>query len=75
MGIRKVASKVAASKQDKRRWLDFITWYHQALIDFAEQSIRTVLKYYPKEKVRTKVAIEAARSALPPPPRPYQARW
>ena len=39
---------------DKRRWLDFITWYHQALIDFAERSIETVLKYYPKEKVRTK---------------------
>jgi hypothetical protein len=40
--------------QDKRRWLDFITWYHQAIIDFAEQSIRTVLKYYPAEKVRLK---------------------
>ena len=40
--------------QDKRRWLDFITWYHQAIIDFAEQSIRTVLKYFPAEKVRLK---------------------
>ncbi len=40
--------------QDKRRWLDFITWYHQAIIDFAEQSIRMVLKYFPPEKVRTK---------------------
>jgi hypothetical protein len=39
---------------DKRRWLDFITWYHQAIIDFAEQSIRTVLKYYPASKVRLK---------------------
>jgi hypothetical protein len=43
-----------ASAQDKRRWLDFITWYHQEIIDFAEQSIRTVLKYYPAEKVRLK---------------------
>ena len=40
--------------QDKRRWLDFITWYHQAIIDFAEQSLRTVLKYYPASKVRMK---------------------
>ncbi len=40
--------------QDQRRWLDFITWYHQAIIDFAEQSIRTVLKYYPAGKVRLK---------------------
>jgi hypothetical protein len=40
--------------QAKRRWLDFITWYHQAIIDFAEQSLRTVLKYFPAEKVRMK---------------------
>jgi hypothetical protein len=40
--------------QDKRRWLDFITWYHQALIDFSEQSLRTVLKYFPADKVRMK---------------------
>jgi hypothetical protein len=46
--------------QDKRRWLDFITWYHQALIDFAGQSIRTVLKYFPAEKVRAKPGGTAA---------------
>src|ERR1035438_8900593 len=40
--------------QDKRRWLDFITWYHQAIIDFAEHSIQTVLKYFPADKVRLK---------------------
>lgn len=40
--------------QDRRRWLDFITWYHQSLVDFAEQSVQTVLKYFPKEKVRIK---------------------
>jgi hypothetical protein len=39
---------------DKRRWLDFITWYHQAIIDFSEQSLRIVLKYYPARKVRMK---------------------
>jgi hypothetical protein len=39
---------------DKRRWLDFLTWYHQALIDFTERSIQTVLKYFPAEKVRVK---------------------
>jgi hypothetical protein len=42
------------SPQDKRRWLDFITWYHQAIIDFAEQSLKTVLKYFPASKVRIK---------------------
>jgi hypothetical protein len=42
------------SAQNKRRWLDFITWYHRAIIDFAEQSIRALLKYYPPEKVRAK---------------------
>ncbi len=40
--------------KDRRRWLDFITWYHQAIIDFAEKSIQVTLKYFPKEKVRTK---------------------
>lgn len=43
-----------AAAQQRRRWLDFITWYHQAIIDFTEQSIKTVLKYFPAEKVRTK---------------------
>lgn len=42
------------TSQDKRRWLDFITWYHQAIIDFAEQSLKTVLKYFPAEKIRMK---------------------
>ncbi|HSU56366.1 MAG TPA: family 14 glycosylhydrolase [Candidatus Dormibacteraeota bacterium] len=44
----------------KRRWLDFITWYHQAIIDFAEQSARTVLKYFPATKVRMKPGGTAA---------------
>jgi hypothetical protein len=43
-----------STPQDKRRWLDFITWYHQAIIDFAEQSVRALLKYYPAEKIRLK---------------------
>jgi len=46
--------KAFPTPQNKRRWLDFITWYHQAIIDFAEQSLRTVLKYFPPEKVRMK---------------------
>lgn len=40
--------------QDRRRWLDFITWYHQAMIDFAEKSINVVARYYPLEKIRIK---------------------
>lgn len=43
-----------SSTKDRRRWLDFITWYHQAIIDFAERSLQTVLKYFPAEKVRLK---------------------
>jgi hypothetical protein len=42
------------TKENRRRWLDFIAWYHQAIIDFAEKSIQVTLKYFPKEKVRTK---------------------
>jgi hypothetical protein len=45
---------------DKRRWLDFITWYHQAIIDFTEQSVRAALKYFPASKVRTKPGGTAA---------------
>jgi glycosyl hydrolase family 14 len=45
---------------DKRRWLDFITWYHQAIIDFTERSVQTVLKYFPPEKVRAKPGGTAA---------------
>ena len=50
----KPAPEAFPTAQDKRRWLDFITWYHQAIIDFTERSIRTVLKYFPPEKVRLK---------------------
>jgi hypothetical protein len=50
----KPSPEVFRAPQDKRRWLDFITWYHQAIIDFAEQSLKTVLKYYPASKVRIK---------------------
>src|SRR5438093_4464370 len=50
----KPSPEAFSEPQDKRRWLDFITWYHQAIIDFAEQSLRTVLKYFPPEKVRMK---------------------
>jgi hypothetical protein len=42
------------SAQDKRRWLDFITWYHQAIIDFSEKSVQALLKYYPHDRVRLK---------------------
>ena len=50
----KPSLQVFSTAGDRRRWLDFITWYHQALIDFTEESIKVTLKYFPKEKVRTK---------------------
>jgi hypothetical protein len=40
--------------EDKRRWLDFIAWYHQGIIDFAEQSVKAALRYFPASKVRIK---------------------
>lgn len=43
-----------ATPADRRRWLDFIEWYHQALIDFSEQSIRAALAHFPAPKVRLK---------------------
>jgi hypothetical protein len=52
--------KAFPTAQDKRRWLDFITWYHQAIIDFAGQSVRTVLKYFPAKKIRLKPGGTAA---------------
>ncbi len=42
------------SAAQRRQWLDFITWYHQAIVDFSEKSLNTVLKYYPADKVRLK---------------------
>jgi hypothetical protein len=50
----KASPSVFTTPEDRRRWLDFITWYHQAIIDFTENSVKALLKYYPHEKVRTK---------------------
>jgi hypothetical protein len=40
--------------ESRKRWVKFVTWYHQTIIDFAEKSLDTTLKYFPKQKVRTK---------------------
>ncbi len=50
----KITPAAFKTPEDRRRWLDFITWYHQAIIDFAEGSIKIVLNYWPAEKVRLK---------------------
>ena len=39
---------------ERRPWLDFITWYHQAIIDFTGESVRALLKYYPADRIKTK---------------------
>ena len=49
-----ISLELFTTGQDRRRWLDFISWYHQAIIDFTEESIKVTLKYFPREKVRTK---------------------
>jgi hypothetical protein len=50
----KPAPEAFPTPHQRRQWLDFITWYHQALIDFAEQSVKTTLKYFPASEVRLK---------------------
>ncbi len=50
----KPSPKVFSTAEARREWLDFITWYHQALIDFTYKSLQITLRYFPKEKVRTK---------------------
>lgn len=39
---------------DRRRWLDFIHWYHQALIDFCAGSIDCVAEVFGRERVAAK---------------------
>jgi len=56
----KPSPEVFTTPQARRRWLDFITWYHQAIIDFAEQSAKAALKYFPAGKVRMKPGGSAA---------------
>lgn len=40
--------------QDRRRWLDFIHWYHNALIDFAGKSADLVVRVFGRERVAVK---------------------
>jgi len=40
--------------RDRQRWLDFIHWYHQALIDFSAKSIDVVASIFGRERVATK---------------------
>ena len=50
----RIRPELFVTAADRRRWLDFITWYHQAIIDFTRASIATTLKYFPAEKVKAK---------------------
>lgn len=43
-----------ASPAERMRWLDFIHWYHQALIDFSSGSIEKVCEIFGPERVATK---------------------
>ena len=38
----------------RRRWVDFIEWYHQAIIDFSAEGAKAALKYYPAEQLKVK---------------------
>ena len=39
---------------ERRRWLDFIRWYHQALIDFSGSVIDRVVKIFGRDRVAVK---------------------
>lgn len=38
----------------RRRWVDFIEWYHQSLIDFSVDVTKAAMKYFPAEKLKMK---------------------
>jgi hypothetical protein len=44
----------AAAPAERRRWLDFIHWYHQALIDFSRGSIDIVADLFGRERTAAK---------------------
>ena len=54
IGEEKLPSFAERSPGERRRWLNFITWYHQALVDFADGSIERVVKIFGRERVVTK---------------------
>lgn len=40
--------------KDRRRWVDFIEWYHQSMIDFSVDVTRAAMKYFPAERLKMK---------------------
>lgn len=38
----------------RRRWVDFITWYHQSIIDFSVEVTKIACKYFSPEKLKMK---------------------
>ena len=38
----------------RRRWVDFIEWYHQSLIDFSVDVTKAAMKYFPVKKLKMK---------------------
>lgn len=40
--------------KDRRRWIDFIDWYHQSLIDFSVDVTKAAARHFPLEKLKMK---------------------
>ena len=38
----------------RRRWVDFIEWYHQSIIDFSVEVAKAALKHFPIEQLKMK---------------------
>ncbi|MCL6519103.1 MAG: family 14 glycosylhydrolase [Armatimonadetes bacterium] len=40
--------------KSRRRWVDFIKWYHQSIIDFSVEVAKIACRYFPPQKLKMK---------------------
>lgn len=53
-GSHVLKAEMRTDPKARRRWLDFIGWYHQSMVDFCVQVTRAALKYFPVQKLKLK---------------------
>jgi|GEM_PF-1972121 len=51
----------AARAQARRRWLDFVDWYLQAMVDFAGKAVAVSRRYYPDSPHEVKIGFGSER--------------
>lgn len=47
-------AELRTDPNERRRWVDFMAWYHQAIPDFAEQVYLAARRYIPPERLKMK---------------------